>query len=244
MRPVHCGRSACLYRYHGRERQDRAGWERSGTDRVPIPQFPKAQKFYLTKDETKRLLGARVTIEEKMDGANAGIVRHKKGFTLQKRGSLVGQSEHEQFGFFYNWANQQNYDKIMSVPVGHLLYGELMYAQHHIYYDQLPDYFLIFDIWNGKKFLNSKQRREFCWEYGFSQVPFIAENYFTIDDLYDIIPKESDFGDRAEGIVIKRYRKKEYMRGKIVWPEFIKELDESEHWTRRGLRINKLITHD
>lgn len=210
------------------------------TFRVPIPDFPTGQKFYLSKDETKRLLGAKVTIEEKMDGANTGIIRHKKGFTLQKRGSLVGQSEHEQFGFFHAWANQHAYDRIMTVPIGHLLYGELMYAQHHIYYDQLPDYFLVFDIWNGKKFLNRGLRDEFCWEHGFSQVPFIAENYFTIDELYDIIPRKSGYGDRAEGIVIKRYRKKEYVRGKIVWPEFIKELDESEHWTRKGLRINRL----
>ena len=46
---------------------------------------------------------------------------------------------------------------------------------------------------------------------------------------------------KAEGIVIKRYRKKgEYMRAKIVKPEFIKVLEESVHWTHGPIKNNKL----
>jgi ATP-dependent RNA circularization protein (DNA/RNA ligase family) len=210
------------------------------TYRIPVPDYNIGNKLVLGRAETKRLLGAKVTIEEKMDGANSGIIRHKQGFTLQKRGSLVGQSEHEQFGRLHNWANVEKYDNIMAIPIGYLIYGEWMYAQHHIFYNKLPDYFLVIDILKRGKFLNRQQRREFCTEYGFYQVPLLAEGYFTVADLVNLMPVVSMYGDRAEGIVVKRYRKKEYMRGKIVWPEFVKELDESEHWTRKGLQINEL----
>jgi len=210
------------------------------TYRIIIPEISVHGKHTLSKDEVKRLLGAKVVVEEKMDGANTGIIRHKKGFSLQKKGSLVAQSEHAQFGFFHNWANHQNYDKIMAIPVGYLMYTELLFAIHTIYYDILPDYVLVIDIWNGKKYLNRKEKDEFCEKYGFYQVPLIAEDYFSIDELHGLIPKESQYGDIAEGIVIKRYRKKEYMRGKIVKKEFMKFLDKSDHWTKNLLKRNRI----
>ncbi len=210
------------------------------TYRLTMPDFNIGSKRILSKKEAKRLLGAKVTVEEKMDGANTGIVRHKSGVTLQKRGSLVAQSEHEQFGRFHNWANGEKYDDIMSVPKGYLIYGEWLYAQHHIFYDKLPDYFLVFDVLKNGKFLNRNQRNDFCDNHNFHQVPFIDEGYFTAADIRAMMPVTSMYGDRAEGVVIKRYRKKEYMRAKVVWPEFVKELDESDHWTRKGLQINKI----
>ena len=211
------------------------------TFRLQVPEFNIGAKLTLSKKEARRLLAAKVTVEEKIDGANTGIIRHKGGFSLQKRGSLVGQSEHEQYGRFHAWAWQEKYDNIMAVPEGHLIYGEWAYAQHHIYYDRLPDYFLIFDILKNGRWFNRDERTNFCYTYEFHQVPLIAEGYFTVGDILNLMPKKSAFGDRAEGIVIKRYRKKEYMRGKVVWPEFIKEIDDSEHWSRKQLRINKLL---
>ena len=212
------------------------------TFRVVIPEINVAGKFALSSKEVKQLLGGQVVVEEKMDGANTGIIRHKKGFHLQKRGSLVGQSEHAQFQYFHNWANYQNYEKLMNVPVGYTIYGELLYAVHSIYYDSLPDYFLVFDVWDKRKdkFLNTDAKLEFCDKYGFIHTPIIAEGKFNLTDLYDMIPNESSYGDTCEGIVIKRYNKKGYTRGKIVKPEFIKVMEESLQWTRSALKVNKV----
>jgi ATP-dependent RNA circularization protein (DNA/RNA ligase family) len=214
------------------------------TYRIRIPQYDVKGKFYLSDEEVKLLLAGAVSIEEKIDGANTGIIRHKKGFHLQKRGSLVGQSEHPQFGALHNWANGVGYDKIMAVPPGHLIYGEWAWAQHTIFYDKLPDYFLAFDVMHTPSgyWFNLKERFEFCETYGFSQVPLISMGYYSKMDLFDLIPGPSAFGEFAEGIVVKRYRKgNNYLRGKIVKPEFMKTLDEEdEHWTKRKLSINKL----
>lgn len=203
--------------------------------------FPVTSKFNLDNTQINRLLSGKVVVEEKMDGANIGIIRHNKGFSLQKRGSLVGQSEHEQFGFFHNWANTTAYSRIMNVQPGHLIYGELLYAKHHIYYDSLPEYVLVFDVKFNGEWMDHEERKAFCDVYGFHMVPLVAEGSFTKNDLPKLMPEKSAYGPDAEGIVVKRYAKNGYFRGKIVKPGFIKALEESEHWTKYNVERNKLI---
>ena len=202
--------------------------------------FPVTSKFNLDATQQKRLFAGEVIVEEKMDGSNVGIIRHRKGFSLQKRGSLVGTSEHEQFSFFHNWANQQRYDKIMALPEGTLMYGELLYAVHTIYYDRLPDYFLAFDVRRNGEWLDYDERKAFCDEYGFHMVPLIARGTFTKDELQKMVPGPSAYGPEAEGIVVKRYAKHGYFRGKIVKPGFMKQLEESDHWTTYNVKRNQL----
>jgi atypical dual specificity phosphatase len=203
--------------------------------------FPVTSKYNLDNTTFKRLLAGEVVVEEKMDGSNTGIIRHSKGFSLQKRNSLVGPSVHEQFDYFYNWANTVAYDRIMSVPGGYLIYGELLYAVHHIVYDRLPEYFLVFDIRDNGSWLNYNERAEFCQEHGFHMVPLVARGAFTADELHSIVPVKSAYGALAEGVVVKRYAKHGYFRGKIVKPGFIKVLEEDdEHWSRKGVRRNGL----
>jgi len=210
------------------------------TYRIKIPEVPVRGKHCLSKDEVKRLLGATVDIEEKLDGANAGIIRHKTGFTLQKKGSLVGQSEHLQFGYFHNWANRQKYDNIMALPPGYIVYGELMYIVHTIYYNRLPDFFIVIDVWNGREYLKRQDKESFCKEYGFEIIPLVAQGHFDVKDLFSLVPDRSSFGDVAEGIVVKRYRGKDYMRGKVVKKEFMKFLEENIHWTKEKMKVNSL----
>jgi len=199
-------------------------------------------KLSLTEAEIKNLFSGKVVIEEKMDGANVGIIRHKKGFHLQKRGSLVGPSEHKQFQYFHAWANQKMYANIMNIPMNYIFYGELLYAVHTIYYDKLPDYVLIFDVWDGEKYLNWVERNDICNELGFHRVPLIAYDYFYPKSVEMTIPGPSAYGDVAEGIVIKKYTKSgEYYRGKIVKPEFVKEMEESDHWMHKEVKTNKLF---
>jgi ATP-dependent RNA circularization protein (DNA/RNA ligase family) len=202
-----------------------------------------SSRYSLSDSEVKTLLAGKVVVEEKLDGANVGIIRHKRGFHLQKRGSLVGQSEHSQFQYFHHWAHQLKYENIMSMPVGTIVYGELLYAVHTIYYDNLPDYVIMFDVWNGKKYLDENKKYTFIDDHGFEHAPIVAYDYFTREDLNCLMPVASAYGEIAEGIVVKRYsRKGEYFRGKVVKPQFIKEMEESDHWTHKQIRRNKLCT--
>lgn len=210
------------------------------TYRIKIPEFTVKGKFFLSKKEVKKLLAGWVAIEEKLDGANIGIIKHKGKFHLQKRGSLVAQSEHAQFGYLYNWAYHQNYDKLLGIPDSYIVYAELMYAVHNIFYDSLPDYVIVIDVWGGKNYLNREEKERFCKKHGLVVCPLVDEGRFRISDLFSLIPKKSAFGDRIEGIVLKKHRKKDFFKGKIVLPEFQKALSGGQHWMRKPMERNQL----
>jgi ATP-dependent RNA circularization protein (DNA/RNA ligase family) len=217
------------------------------TFRIEVPNISIQGKKTLSEEEAEQLLSGFVYIEEKLDGANTAIFRDTDiSFVLQKRGSVIGTGEpHPQFHFFLNWANERYLD-LLKVPKGFYVYGELMYAVHQIYYDSLPDYFLVFDIFDGDEWLDRDTRDVFCREYRFEQVPLLALGTFKVNELYRLIPNQSVFGSEpAEGIVIKKYNKDGYLRAKLVRPEFTTNLDENdEHWTRKRLRTNKVVEYE
>jgi len=210
------------------------------TYRILVPQINIKGKHYLSKDEVKKLLGGKVVITEKMDGANVGIVRHKDTFKLQKRGSLVGPSEHAQFNYFKAWSNQ-NYDKLMNIPRNTVLYGELMYAKHTVIYDKLPDYFLafaLFDRRNGS-YYHWDDVVEICNDVGLYTVPHIHSGYVDRMELFDMIPDPSNYSSHtAEGLVV--WNHKHSMRGKLVRAEFQKFMNDHGHWRTKPVTVNKL----
>lgn len=187
----------------------------------------------------KQLLAGQVVVEEKIDGANVGIIRHKRGFHLQKRGSLVSTSEHAQFQFFHAWANHKKWEQIMSMPQGYIVYGELMRCIHTIIYDDLPDWFIAFDVWDGRRYLDRHEREDFVALHGFEHIPLVAEGHFSLDEIKTMIPERSAYGPMAEGIVVKKYNKKRkrFMKGKWVRPEFKKAMSE-HHWTQLPVTFN------
>ena len=213
------------------------------TYRIKVPQFDILGKHNLSNKDAQRLLSGKIIIEEKMDGANVGIRRTKKPpfFMLQKRNSLVGRSEHVQFNYFVNWA--YNSCVWLNLPLGVTVYAELLFITHHIRYTHLPSYILVFDIWDykAKKYWHRNDVSTFCSKVGWDQVPLLYEGEgIQRKELVKYIPQKSAYRDGPpEGIVVKNYKKQ--MRGKLVRPEFIKELDEDgTHWMRQALRKNLL----
>ena len=89
-----------------------------------------------------------LVIEEKVDGANAAISFDASGnLLLQSRGHyLTGGPRERHFDLLKSWANAIR-DRLW--PVLHdrfIIYGEWLYAKHTIFYDNLPHYFLEFDV--------------------------------------------------------------------------------------------------
>jgi ATP-dependent RNA circularization protein (DNA/RNA ligase family) len=212
------------------------------TLRIRVPQINVGSKKFLSRAETKKLLNGKLTITEKVDGANTAIIRTKNWFKLQKRGSLVGTSEHEQYNFFKAWADK-NYEKILKIDTNYIVYGELLRIVHTIYYDKLPDWFLVFAIWNKKnsRYLSWDLVSSLCDDWGLSTVPRLAEDvYLDRDELFDFIPEISKVGSLpSEGIIVWNFKKQ--MRGKVVREEFIKKLEIGAHWTKKQSKYNSLI---
>lgn len=214
------------------------------TYRIKVPQFEVPGKFTLSDADTKRLLVGQVVIEEKLDGANIGIIRTKSSpfFRLQKRGSLVGPSEHAQFNFFVNWSYQNVAPVVDHIPKGYILYGELLYAKHNVVYDSLTSFVQIFDVWDGQEYLDRKESEE-CFEVGLKMVPLVYSGPAPRrEDLVGMIPKRSAMStiESPEGIVVKNFKKQ--LRGKIVCPQFVEKIDEEEeYWARKAVEKNRLL---
>ena len=93
------------------------------------------------------LRGTYCVIEEKLDGANAGMSLDDTGrVRLQSRGHvLVGGPREKHWDLFKQWA--RTHEAVLARKLAGLtLYGEWLYAKHTIFYDELPHYFLEFDI--------------------------------------------------------------------------------------------------
>lgn len=119
------------------------------------------------------LKASHLIVEEKMDGANCGISFTPSGeLQLQSRGHyLTGGPRERQFQLFKTWANRYAADMWAQLGDRYVLYGEWLYAKHTVYYDELPHYFMEFDILDthNQSFLSTSRRKDFLQE-----LPFIV----------------------------------------------------------------------
>lgn len=106
------------------------------------------------------LRGTYCVIEEKLDGANAGMTLDDTGrVRLQSRGHvLVGGPREKHWDLFKQWARTHE-AALARRLAGLTLYGEWLYAKHTIFYDELPHYFLEFDIRDASGAFWSTARR-------------------------------------------------------------------------------------
>jgi len=136
------------------------------------------------------LAGTHVVVEEKIDGANAGISFDEDGrLFLQSRGHyLAGGPREKHFALFKTWA--ASHKDALSAILGrrYIMYGEWVYACHTVFYDHLPHYFLEFDIFDTETetFLDTPRRRALIDGGPVASVPVLWEG------LADEMPAPSD----------------------------------------------------
>jgi|SRR5579863_3344286 len=96
----------------------------------------------------EELVGKRLVIEEKMDGANAGISFDETGkLLIQSRGHyLRGGPREKHFDLLKVWANTRQDELRQILGTRYVMYGEWLYAKHTFFYDALPHYFMEFDV--------------------------------------------------------------------------------------------------
>lgn len=133
-----------------------------------------------------------LVVEEKIDGANTAISFDSDGnLLLQNRGHLIGTSyKDKHYALLKQWAIVWK-DLLHEVLQDrYIMYGEWMYAKHTVYYDNLPHYFMEFDIYDKKeeKFLDTPSRKALLKDLPIASVPVIKEGKFnSLDELTDLI---------------------------------------------------------
>ena len=129
-----------------------------------------------------------IVIEEKVDGANCAISFDNNGnLLLQSRGHyLTGGYRERHYNLFKQWANNYQCELYEVLGERYIMYGEWLYAKHSIYYDNLPSYFLEFDVYDkeNKTFLSTDKRRELLKDLDVISVPVLARGKFNkIEDV-------------------------------------------------------------
>ena len=142
----------------------------------------------LFSDKTRNLFfTSHVTVEEKIDGSNLGFSLDPSTLKIlaQNRSHHVTSQSHSQFKLLDQWI--QDHPKLYDVLQPHyILYGEWMYAQHSVFYDKLPGYFIAFDIFDkqAKQFLSVAERNKRLQGTGIPIVHTVATGVFKNEESY------------------------------------------------------------
>jgi ATP-dependent RNA circularization protein (DNA/RNA ligase family) len=207
------------------------------------PDSPRGDKI-LSQNEVRELLSGEVIVEEKIDGANLGISHGEDGeILLQNRGSYLLAPYRGQFSRLTSWLGEraEGLSNILSPET--ILFGEWCAAKHSLFYDRLPDWFLLFDVYCAKeeRFLSTAQRNSMAQSGGLSTVPEIARGRFTLGQLTDLLLNgQSRLRDGTmEGLVIRSESETlSVSRAKLVRPDFSQAIQN--HWSSRPLFWNRL----
>lgn len=129
------------------------------------------------------IAGEHVVLEEKCDGANCGVSFDGDGtLLLQSRGHyLTGGYSERHYALFKQWANVHRDAFYHVLGARYILYGEWLYAKHTIFYNDLPHYFLEFDVFDRDAglFLDTASRRALLSTLPVQSVPVLTQGTFS-----------------------------------------------------------------
>jgi ATP-dependent RNA circularization protein (DNA/RNA ligase family) len=205
--------------------------------------IPREDKV-LSPAEVEALLATEVVVEEKLDGANLGISVNPDGkLRLQNRGQYLTEPFSGQFKKLTAWLTPRT-EELTSMLQGNLiLFGEWCAARHSVGYDHLPDWFLVFDVYDrpARRFWSTMRRNELATLLKLSIVPELFKGKTTLLTLEtQFLVKASQFRTGTlEGLVI-RQESAEWVetRAKLVRSDFTQAI--GEHWSRRAIELNRL----
>lgn len=198
----------------------------------------------LSPAQAQELLAGNVVVEEKVDGANLGFSLDDDGrLRAQNRGQYLTQPFAGQFTRLKPWLASHT-DAIASSSSGDLiLFGEWCAARHSVAYDRLPDWFLLFDVYDRGRhgFWSSARRDALALQIGLNHVPQLASGRLSLAKLRTMLTAQrSHYRDGPmEGLVIRRDSADLCeSRTKLVRADFTQAMDE--HWRSRSLEWNRI----
>ena len=237
-----------------------------GASRGEFVKYPRTPHLFGSRgtDDDKRLspgLSASfiadpfLIVEEKLDGTNVGIHFEASGrLFLQCRGHEITAGMHAQYDLFKQWTGVKRPVLEALLEDRFILFGEWLYARHSVHYRRLPHYFFEFDIYDKSQacFLDLETRRAMLAGIGIPTVPVLHRGSATQAGLQALIgPSRFDSAfdnpvtgltdDIVEGLYLRTEADgKVTGRAKVVRPEFVEKLKQSEHWQHMPLVPNLL----
>ena len=198
----------------------------------------------LSVSEADAFLAHPVVLEEKVDGANLGFSVDASGaIRAQNRGQYLQRPFSGQFARLNCWLALHEEALIDALGESLVLFGEWVAAVHSLEYGSLPDYFLVFDVYDRsqKRFWSTVRRNALAARHGLHVVHQAGVGRYRLNSLKRMIATTpSAYRDSgSEGIYLRREDEDWLIaRAKLVHPDFVQNI--GEHWRSRSLRWNAL----
>lgn len=198
----------------------------------------------LSSAEASGILSSELVLEEKLDGANLGFSVSPDGTVrVQNRGQYLGVPFQGQFGHLGQWLALHE-EKLFDGLGTHLIaFGEWCAARHSLDYVALPDWWLLFDVYDrsANQFWSTPRRNAWAAENGFSTVAALCLGTFSLRRLTKLVQTTSSQYRTGpmEGIVIRK-ENADWLeaRAKLVRADFTQAIEN--HWRNRPLEWNQI----
>jgi atypical dual specificity phosphatase len=198
---------------------------------------------FVSEEQYEYFLNNNIQITEKVDGAQMGIsIDENYKIMVQNRSHYVNSKSASQFKYLDKWIDDNKDDLYNILDTDHILYGEWLYAKHSIKYNNLPDYFMAFDLFNKREkvFYNREILEKKLENTNIKLVRVMNEGTFDKQHLLKLIEMKSNYTDsRVEGIYLKAFDG-DYVkyRSKLVRNDFI---SGNQHWSKNIVEPNNLM---
>lgn len=198
----------------------------------------------LSSEAASALLAVAVVVEEKLDGANLGFSLGESGKLLaQSRGQYLDTGHGGQFSRLPQWMTQHGEALLARLEPNCIAFGEWCAARHSLAYDHLPDWWLMFDLYDrqSRRFQSITSRNEFAQSAELETVAEIFRGRTTLHALERLLldtPSRYRTGP-IEGLMV-RSENATGMRAtaKLVHPAFTQSIEE--HWRSRYIEWNRV----
>ncbi|MFN9728755.1 RNA ligase family protein [Acidovorax sp.] len=198
----------------------------------------------LSPTEVQALLASDVVVEEKLDGANLGLsLATNNTLRAQNRGQYLAEPHSGQFARLPSWLALHG-EAVRSVLTPHIIvFGEWCAARHTLDYPGLPDWFLLFDVYDrgAGRFWSSARRNALAKSAGLATPPQVACGRHTVVSLEKLVAtRPSHYREGPlEGLIIRRESGRWCdCRAKLVRADFTQDIEA--HWSRRAIEWNRV----
>lgn len=205
--------------------------------------MPRDDKV-LSPAEAQDLLAGEVVVEEKLDGANLGFSLAPDGsLRAQNRGQYLAEPHAGQFARLPAWLAQHGDALRGALTPSIIVFGEWCAARHSLDYVALPDWYLLFDVYDRheERFWCSARRNALAVSAGLATVPLVARGKYTVAALKQLVATStSRYRDGPlEGMVVRLESARWCeARAKLVRADFTQAI--ATHWRKRAIVWNRV----
>lgn len=184
------------------------------------------------QEDLSYLEGQEVVVTVKMDGENTTMYRDY----IHAR-SLDGRHHPSR-----SWVKQLQATIGPDIPEGWRICGENLYAKHSIHYQHIPNWFMVFSVWNNHNVcLSWDETEEWAALLGLPTVFVLWRGTFDYERIKALY-QPSIRNDEMEGFIVRtaaRYPFNEFRRANLKYVR-ANHVQTNQHWLNDKTTVNKL----